>query len=92
MKIDTLKSRILRLEAKRGTSQFDRLSRDDMERELFVRLHRMAAQAGGIDGLLAHWDETEDPRTLALIAKVRPYALSIRDHYAEMEARFCSLH
>lgn len=92
MSLSVLKARIVRLETNRRRTRFDYLDRESLERKLFIRLHRVASRSGGIDALLAEWDENPDPQLAAIVAKVRPYVLSVRDHYAEMEARFCSLH
>ena len=92
MTFTALKARLSRLEMSQHRTRFDHLDREGLERELFVRLHRVASRSGGLDALLAEWDENPDPQLAAIVAKVRPYVLNVRDHYAEMEARFCTPH
>jgi hypothetical protein len=89
MSLSTLKTRLDRLEAKRGTGRFDRLSYEQIERALFDNLHRLATAAGGIDALMAEWDAETDPEHLALIAQIRSHERDVRASYVEMEARLC---
>jgi hypothetical protein len=89
MRLKALETRLVRLEAKRGTGRFDKLSYEQIEQALFDRLHRLATAAGGIDELLVEWDATTDPEELALIAQIRSYERDVRTNYLEMEARLC---
>jgi hypothetical protein len=89
MRLKALEARVARLEAKRGTGQFDGLSYEQVEQLLFDRLHRLASAAGGIDELMAEWDAETDPKHLALIAQIRSHERDVRENYLEMEARLC---
>ena len=89
MNLSTLKSRLDRLEAKRGTSRFDHLSYEELEAACFERMHRLVTAAGGIDELMAEWDVETDPEHLGLIAQIRSHERDVRATYIEMEARLC---
>jgi hypothetical protein len=89
MRLRALEARIIRLEAKRGTGQFDGLSYEQIEQALFERLHRLASAAGGIDELMAEWDASIDPEERSLIAQIRSHERDVRASYLEMEARLC---
>ena len=89
MRLKTLEARVIRLEAKRGTGQFDGLSYEKAEQALFDRLHRLATAAGGIDELVAEWDAAADPEEQRLIARIRSHERDVRASYLEMEARLC---
>ena len=84
-----LEARLIRLETKRGTGQFDGLSYEQIERALFDRLHRLATVAGGIDELMAEWDAATNPEEQACIAQIRSHERDVRASYLEMEARLC---
>jgi hypothetical protein len=89
MRLKALETRLVRLEAKRGTGRFDKLSYEQIEQALFDRLHRLATAAGGIAELLVEWDATTNPEELALIAQIRSHERDVRTNYLEMEARLC---
>jgi hypothetical protein len=89
MTLKSLEARLVRLETKRGTGQFDGLPYEELERALYDRLHRLARAAGGIDELMAEWDAETDPEHLALIAQIRSRERDVRASYIEMEARLC---
>ncbi|MCJ2102239.1 hypothetical protein [Methylobacterium sp. E-046] len=74
---------------KRGTGRFDGLSYEEIEQALFENLHKMATAAGGIDELMAEWDDATDQEELALIAQIRSHQRDVRASYLEMEARLC---
>jgi len=89
MRLSALETRIIRLEARRGISQFDGLSYEQIEQALFDRLHRLASAAGGIDELMAKWDAATASEEQSLIAQIRSHERDVRDSYLEMEARLC---
>lgn len=87
MRIREIETRLARLEAKRGTGQFNHLSCNQAERALFTRLHRLATKAGGIDGLMDEWDAAEDPEQRRLIARIRSCDHDIATYYRDLRAR-----
>lgn len=89
MRLKALETRLVRLEAERGTGRFDGLSYEQVEQLLFDRLHRLASAAGGIDELMTDWDASTDPEEVALIAQIRSHERDVRASYLEMEARLC---
>ncbi|KAA0122856.1 hypothetical protein CIW48_15555 [Methylobacterium sp. P1-11] len=89
MNLKALEARLIRLETKHGTGQFDHMTYEEVELALFGRLHRMAGAAGGIDELMAEWDAETDPEHRALIAQIRSHERDVRESYLEMEARLC---
>ena len=89
MRLKALEARVVRLEAKRGTSRFDHLSYEQAEQFLFDRLHKLATAAGGIDELMDEWDAETDPEHSALIAQIRSHERDVRASYLEMEACRC---
>jgi hypothetical protein len=89
MRLRALEGRLVRLEAKRGTGRFDRLSYEEVEAVLFDRLHRLATAAGGIDALMTEWDAETDPKELALIASIRACDRDVKSYYRELESRLC---
>lgn len=89
MRLKALEARLVRLEAKRGTGQFDGLFYEQIEQLLFDRLHRLASAAGGINELMAEWDAETDTKHCALIAEIRSHERDVRTSYLEMEARLC---
>lgn len=89
MRLKALEARLVRLETKHGTGQFDHMTYEEVERALFDRLHRMAGAVGGIDELMADWDAETDPEHCALIAQIRSHERDVRASYLEMESRLC---
>ena len=89
MTLKSLEARLVRLEEKRGTGQFDGLPYQKVEQALFERLHRLACAAGGIDDLMVEWDVETDPEHLALIAQIRSHERDVRASCIEMEGRLC---
>jgi hypothetical protein len=89
MRLKALEARLVRLEMKRGTGQFDGLSYEEVEQALFDRLHRLATAAGGIDELMADWRTAIDPEERACIAQIRSHQRDVRASYLEMETRLC---
>ncbi|MCJ2055778.1 hypothetical protein MKL09_04355 [Methylobacterium sp. J-048] len=87
MRIREIETRIARLEAKRGNGRFDHLSYDQAERALFDRLHRLAADAGGIDELMDAWDAERDPEQRTLIARIRSCDHDVATYYRDLKAR-----
>lgn len=92
MSLKALDARLVRLETKHGTGQFDHMTYEEVEQALFDHLHRLATAAGGIDELMAEWDAETDPEHLALIAQIRSCERDVRASYLEMEARLCPRH
>lgn len=89
MRLKALETRLVRLEAKRGTGRFDGLPYEQVVAALFDRLHRLATATGGIDELLVQWDAATDPEERSLIAQIRSHERDVRASYLEMEARLC---
>lgn len=89
MNLKALEARLVRLEMKHGTGQFDHMTYEEVEQALFDRLHRMASAAGGIDALMVDWDAKSDPEHCALIAQIRSHKRDVRASYLVMEARLC---
>ena len=87
MRIREIETRLARLEAKRGTGQFDHLSYDQVERVLFDSLHKLATDAGGIDALMDAWDAAEDPQERQLIARIRHSNHDVPTYYRDLRAR-----
>lgn len=83
----SIDARVRRLEAKRGTGRFDRMSFGQIEQALFARLHRLATAAGGIDALMDEWDAVEDPQERRLIARIRSCDRDVATYYRDLRAR-----
>ena len=92
MKLSTLKTRLDRLEAKRGTGRFDHLSYEELEAAIFERMHRLVTAAGGIEQLFDWMDNQTDPKTQESWRKIQTPRRDIRADYLRWEARFCSQH
>jgi hypothetical protein len=87
MRIREIESRIERLEAKRGTGQFDHLSYDQAERALLRRLNKLATKAGGIDDLMDEWNAAEDPQERQPIARIRACDHDVATYYRDLRVR-----
>jgi hypothetical protein len=92
MNLSTLKSRLDRLEAKRGTGRFDHLSYEELEAAIFERMHRLVTAAGGIEQLFCWMDNHTDPKTQESWRKVQTPRRDLRADYLRWEGRFCSAH
>lgn len=92
MNLSTLKTRLDRLEAKRGTGRFDHLSYEKLEAACFERMHRLVTAAGGIEQLFHLMDNETDPNTQESWGRIQTPRRDIRVDYLRREARFCSQH